>query len=306
MLAAARESGMQVVWDLCHYGLPHDVDIWSADFVDRYAAFAGAAAWIVRQESNAVPVWCPMNETSFWAWAGGDQGWLFPHAKGRGNELKRQLVRATLAAMGAVRRVDPRARFLHAEPLIYITAHPNRPEHRELAEAYRLAQYQVWDMLRGSLAPELGGAPEYLDIIGVNYYFNNQWVHEFETMGMGHRLYRPLHELLSEVHARYGRPLTISETGAEGANGPGWLRYIGAEVRTALRRGIPLEGVCIYPVMDYPGWDNARHCSCGLIQLTDDYTARSVDPEMLLALQDEAESYRVAKVLAFRPGIAAE
>ena len=44
MLRAARAAGVQVVWDLCHYGWPDDVDIWTPAFVDRFAAFAAAAA----------------------------------------------------------------------------------------------------------------------------------------------------------------------------------------------------------------------------------------------------------------------
>ena len=292
MLRAARDTGIQVIWDLCHYGLPHDIDIWSPAFVTRFAAFAGAAARVVREEGNAVPVWCPMNEASFWSWAGGDRGDMHPFGETRGSALKQQLVRATIAAIDAVRAVDRHARFMQAEPLIYITAHPDRPHDRERAELYRRAQYQVWDMLAGTMDPALGGSPQYLDIVGVNFYFNNEWVDGVEAMGMGHRLFRPLHEMLAEVHARYGRPLMISETGAEGDNGPGWLRYVGGEVRTAMRRGVPLEGLCIYPVMDYPGWVDDRHCPAGLIRLDDAYRTRTIDPEMASALDEQATLLR--------------
>ena len=306
MLRAARDTGVQVIWDLCHYGLPHDIDIWSPAFVTRFAAFAGAAARVVREEGNAAPVWCPMNEASFWSWAGGDRGDMHPFGETRGSALKQQLVRATIAAIDAVRAVDSRARFMQAEPLIHITAHPDRPHDRERAELYRRAQYQVWDMLAGTMDPALGGSPQHLDIVGVNFYFNNEWVDGVEAMGMGHRLFRPLHEMLAEVHARYGRPLMISETGAEGDNGPGWLRYVGGEVRTAMRRGVPLEGLCIYPVMDYPGWQDDRHCPAGLIRLDGAYRTRTVDPEMALALDEQAALLRPLLEDAPRMDVAAE
>ena len=306
MLRAARETGIQVIWDLCHYGLPHDIDIWSPAFVDRFAAFAGTAARVMREEGNAAPVWCPMNEVSFWSWAGGDKGELYPFGETRGYALKQQLVRAAIAAVDAVRAVDARARFLQAEPLIHITAHPDRPHDRERAELYRRAQYQAWDMMAGAVDPALGGSPDHLDIIGVNFYFNNEWVHDVEAMGMGHRLFRPLHEMLAEVHARYGRPLMISETGAEGDNGPGWLRYVGGEVRTAMRRGVPLEGLCIYPVMDYPGWVDGRHCPAGLIRLDDAYRTRTIDAEMALALDEQAMLLRPLLETASRMDVAAE
>src|SRR5436305_870912 len=35
MLEAARREGVQVVWDLFHYGWPDNLDIFSAAFVDR-------------------------------------------------------------------------------------------------------------------------------------------------------------------------------------------------------------------------------------------------------------------------------
>ena len=306
MLRAAQRAGIQVIWDLCHYGLPHDIDIWSPEFVDRFAAFAAAAARVVREEGGEAPVWCPMNEVSFWSWAGGDKGDMHPFGETRGYALKQQLVRAAIAAVDAVRAVDRRARFMQAEPLIYITAHPDRPHDRERAELYRRAQYQTWDMMAGTVDPALGGSPEHLDIIGVNFYFNNEWVHEVEAMGMGHRLFRPLHEMLAEVYARYSRPLMISETGAEGVNGPGWLHYVGAEVRTAMRCGIPLEGLCIYPVMDYPGWVDDRHCPAGLIRLDDGYGTRTVDAAMAMALEEQAMLLRPLLGTASRMDLAAE
>lgn len=306
MLRAAQRAGIQVIWDLCHYGLPHDLDIWSPAFVDRFAAFAAAAAQVMREEGSEAPVWCPVNEISFWSWAGGDKGDMHPFGETRGYALKQQLVRAAIAGIEAARAVDPRARFMQAEPLIYITAHPDRPHDRERAELYRRSQFQAWDMMAGLVDPALGGRPDYLDIVGINFYFNNEWVHEVEAMGMGHRLFRPFNEMLAEVHARYGRPLMISETGAEGANGPGWLRYVGGEVRTAMRHGIPVEGLCIYPVMDYPGWQDDRHCPAGLIRLDDAYRARTVDPELALALEEQATLLQALLNTAPRLDVAAE
>ncbi len=103
---------------------------------------------------------------------------------------------------------------------------------------------------------------------------------------MGHRWFRPLSDMLAEVYDRYRRPLVISETGVEAPNGPGWLRYGGGEVQTALRWGIPIEGLCIYPIMDYPGWNDDRHCPAGLIRLDQNYRDRSLDPEMVLAMRN--------------------
>ena len=287
MLRAARDSGVQVIWDLCHYGLPHDLDIWSPRFLDRFAAFCGAVARIVREESDTVPFYCPVNEISFWAWAGGDHARMHPNALGRGPELKRQLACAAIRAVEAVRDVAPDARFIQAEPLIHVAGHPDMPETAAGAEKHRVAQFEAFDMIAGRSAPELGGSEAHLDIVGVNFYPENQLVRGGATIPLGHWMYRPLRHLLIEVGARYGRPVLLSETGAEGSNGAGWLRYVGGEVRAARRAGVPVEGICLYPVMDYPGWQNDRPCRCGLIRSGGDWRERSVDEELLDQLAEE-------------------
>lgn len=289
MLRAARASGVQVIWDVCHYGLPEDLDIWSGTFPERFAAFAGAAAAVVRDESDDVPFYSIMNEISFWAWAGGDRGRIYPHGVDRGPDLKRQLVRAAIAGTEAILAVDPRARFVHPEPIIHVTTHADGcAADIAAASAYHLAQYQAFDMLSGRLEPALGGREELLDIIGANFYWDNQWILGGETLGFGHPCYRPLSKMLAETHARYLRPILITETGAEGEAAGAWMRHVASEVRAALRQGLPILGICLYPVMDYPGWENERHCPCGLIEAADHWRHRRIRPEMLECLAREA------------------
>ena len=279
MLRAAEACGTQVIWDLCHYGWPDDIDIWSSAFADRFAAFSRAAARLVRDETGDVPSYCPVNEISYWAWAGGETGRFNPAAHGRGDALKRQLVRAAIAAIDAIREVDPRARFICAEPLVHIDPGSGDPQVVAEAETYRSSQFEALDMIAGRTAPELGGKPEYLDLVGVNYYPDNQWYIGGSTIPMGHHAYRPLRDMLVEAYERYRRPLLIAETGAEGSGRPAWLHYVGAEVRSARTRGVPVEGICLYPVADYPGWDNERTCSVGLLSAPDERGERGVCAE---------------------------
>ena len=280
MLRAARDEGTEVIWDLCHYGWPDDIDIWSAAFVDRFARFAGAAARLIREESGEAPIVCPVNEISFWAWAGGDVGHMNPGTHGRANELKRQLARAAIAAIQAVREADPEARFITAEPAIHLDAGLGSPEHHAAAEKYRLAQYEACDMIAGRMAPELGGRPEYLDVIGVNFYPSNQWYHGGGTIPFGHHAFRPLSDMLVETHTRYGRPLMVAETGAEGSARAAWLHYVLAEVESAIGKGVPVQGVCLYPILDTPGWVNDRVCPVGLFSSADERGNRSVYPPL--------------------------
>ncbi len=276
MLQAAEQQGTQVIWDLCHYGWPDDIDIWRPQFVERFARYAAAAAQVIRDNTGRIPFFAPLNEISFWSWAGGDEAYFNPMARGRGFELKHQLIRATIAAMDAIRAVEPRARFVQVEPAIHVIASNDRPGPRKAAEDFRLSQFQVWDMLKGDLWPGLGGAPEYLDIIGINYYSDNQWYLNGGVIELGHADYRPLKGILSEIQHRYERPMLIAETGAEGDQRGEWLRYVSEQVGLAMQRGVPVEGICLYPIVDYPGWADERHCPVGLLGFPDDNGHRPV------------------------------
>lgn len=276
MLQAARDTGTQVIWDLCHYGWPDDIDIWTPAFVERFARFAAAAARLVRDETDAPPFYCPVNEISFWAWAAGDAQKFHPAAHGRGGELKRQLVRAAIAAIEAIWAVDRRARIVHSDPVVNVVAGGAERAAREAAAGYHNAQFEARDMLAGRLAPELGGRPAYLDILGANFYSDNQWILGGPTIEFGNPRYRPLRELLAETWQRYRRPVFIAETGAEGSARAAWLFYVCAEIRAAIEAGVPVGGICLYPIVDYPGWENDRPCEVGLFCRADAAGRRAV------------------------------
>jgi len=276
MLRAAETGGIQVIWDLCHYGWPDDLDIWSPAFVDRFGRFAAAVAALVRDESDSPPLYCAVNEISYWAWAGGEVGRINPCGHGQGGRLKRQLARAAIAAMQAIRDIDPRARFITAEPLIHVAPGLGDADHARGAELYRLSQFEALDMLTGRLDPGLGGGPDLVDIVGLNFYPDNQWYFGGSTIPMGHHAFRPLREMLAEAHERCGRPLFMAETGAEGTARPAWLYYVSGEVHAARKAGVPVEGICIYPVLDYPGWENERVCEVGLFSGANELGRRKV------------------------------
>lgn len=290
MLSAALSTGTQVVWDLCHWGVPDGLDIFAQEFCLRFGAFAGQAAALIRQRCEAAGVqtprvYCPINEISFWAWVGGDVEHFHPYGRGRAAELKRQLVRASLAATQAIHTADPSARLLQAEPFIHISAHPEKPDQVEEAARLTASQFEAWDMLSGRRDSELGGSENSLDLLGVNFYRNNQWIHMGERTPPGHEQHRPLHEKLANLWLRYGRPIVITETGAEAAAAYGWLGYVCAEARQAIRMGVPVLGICLYPAMDYPGWDDERHCECGLIELDQEWSQRTLRGDLVRELE---------------------
>ena len=279
VVQAARTTHTQVIWDLCHFGWPEHLDLFSSEFVTSLARYGAAVAqWLV-QQMDEPPFIVPVNEISFFSWAAGDEGSMFPFIKERGFELKKHLARATIETMKAIWAAVPEARFVHVDPIIHVVASAKHPEEIPAAEAYRLTQYQAWDMLCGRLCPELGGESRFLDIVGVNFYPHNQWIYnlknlrqirKFRPLSFRHPLHRPFREMLQEVHQRYRRPLLVAETGAETIRRAGWLRYVCEESRQAMLNGVPLEAICLYPILNHPGWLDDRHCHNGLWDYPDE------------------------------------
>ena len=128
MVQAARDNDVQVVWDLCHYGWPSWLDIWSPEFITAFARYAAEAADLLCRISGSGGFYCVINEISFWAWAGGKTGLFAPAAHEKGPQLKRQLASAAIAATRAIKRVDAQAQFICAEPVIQVTPRTRDPE----------------------------------------------------------------------------------------------------------------------------------------------------------------------------------
>ena len=178
--------------------------------------------------------------------------------------------------MHAILAVEPRARFVHTDPGINVIATQERPHEFWAAEGHRQAQYQAWDMIAGHAWPQLGGEPRLLDIVGVNYYFNNQWIHGGPPIDIGHERYRPLHRLLMEIYGLYGRPVLLAETGIEFDRRAAWFDYVAGELALARNKGVPIEGLCLYPILNHFGWDDDRPCENGLLEQWTEHGRRGV------------------------------
>ncbi len=298
MLRAASETRTQVVWDLCHYGWPDWLDIFEPRFIDSFAALATAFAKLWHAESDDILFVTPVNEISFFTWAAGEHGVFNPFARNRGNELKRQLVRATIAAIEALWAVDSRTRIALIDPLINVLPmDANDKQQTRDAENARLAQFEAWDMLAGWQHPELGGNEKYLDIIGGNYYVHNQWVLGGSFITQDDPRYRPFREMLGALYKRYQRPIFIAETGIEDELRPSWFRYVCEEAYAAINNGVDLNGICLYPIVNHPGWDDDRHCYNGLWDYADEHGEREIYQPLADELQRQRKLFaRIGKV----------
>jgi beta-glucosidase/6-phospho-beta-glucosidase/beta-galactosidase len=296
MFHAAKETGMQVIWDLWHSGWPDDIDIFSSSFVDRFVAFAREAVKHI-SEHDSTPYISPINEISFFSWAGGEGGIFNPFALHRGDEMKRQLVRASIQAIHAVRAVNPAVTICQIDPIINVVPRSESAEDVRNAEEYRQSQFQAWDMITGRTCAELGGRDELIDAIGVNYYIHNQFIWQGHMIVPSDPRYRHVSVMLQEVYERYRRPIFVAETGIEDDTRPAWFRYMCREVLMAIAQGVPVEGICLYPIVNHPGWDDDRHCYNGLF----DYADAAGHREAFGPLADEI-ARRTADLAAFRAG----
>ncbi|MGO4572260.1 glycoside hydrolase [Microvirga sp. 2TAF3] len=262
-MRAASENEVEVIWDLFHYGYPRHVDLWSEDFPRYFADYCYAAARFADRHTDGTLYVTPVNEPSFMAYAAGEKGLFAPYSTGRGWDLKVALVRAAIQGIDAIRSVCPDARIVNADPLCHVALPEDKPElHEEVHDFNNRLVFQSWDMLCGRLLPELGGSRAHLDVVGINYYWTNQW--EWCTAPTAHGVIPPLAaddprrvklgDLVRHVSKRYSGDLLITETTHVGDNRGPWLREVATEAETLLREGVPLHGVCLYPILGMPEW----------------------------------------------------
>jgi len=135
-LEASEKYGIDVIWDLFHYGFPRDIDIFSDEFTKRFADYCHAAAKYLSRHHHGACYITPVNEPSFFSWAAGEVGRFAPHCKGRGYELKVALARAGIAGINAIRAVVPGARIVNVDPLCHVVSQQGRDDMQEGVEFF--------------------------------------------------------------------------------------------------------------------------------------------------------------------------
>jgi len=271
---AATGCKITPIWDMCHYGFPDGCDPFSKDCRERFVDYCRAAAQFVTSTADGPYFFTPINEITFFSAAASDLGWMYPFAKGREAELKRALCHMAIEGAKAIREVERGARMVHVDPIVNAVAPADRPDLADEAEQEeRKEDFEAFDMLSGRLAPELGGSPEILDIVGVNIYHYSQVQLQAdksrEILGPQDPRRKPLSELLQLVWQRYRRPVIIGETSGFQDNRAEWLRMTMEECLKALNAGIDLHGVCLYPFVDVPDWWTQKWAKIGIYDVAD-------------------------------------
>ena len=277
VIDAMRATHMTPIWDLCHYGYPDFLDPFRDDFSPRFARYCRAAAAHVCEKLPGPCFFTPINEITFFSFAGGEWGWCAPYRKSRADRhaLRVALCKAAIAGAKAIREVNPRARMVHVDPLVQVVAPPDRPDLKEAAEHETFVDtFLGWDIIAGLAHPEFGGSPEVLDIVGPNNYSFGQMEYREQgphaALDPGSPGIRPLAELLDRVWERYRRPMIIGETSGLKHGRADWLRDVMNEAMASVNDGIGLHGVCLFPAVDMPDWHTGEWLHNGICDLVEE------------------------------------
>jgi beta-glucosidase/6-phospho-beta-glucosidase/beta-galactosidase len=274
VIDAMRHHCILPVWDLCHYGYPDDLDPFSQEFTARFSAYCKAAAEYVIPKLNGPYFFTPINEITFFSFAAGEWGWMAPYKNTRDERyrLRYHLCKAAIAGVKAIRMFEPAARMIHIDPLVQVVAPKDKPYQQEAAdhETY-VDTFLAWDIICGKKHPELGGAPEILDIIGANNYSFGQM--EYRESGPHAALppnddrIKSLCDLLHTVWERYKLPMIIAETSGMKEGRSAWLKDVMEESLAAVEMGMDLHGICLFPAVDMPDWHTGEWLNNGLYDL---------------------------------------
>jgi beta-glucosidase/6-phospho-beta-glucosidase/beta-galactosidase len=266
MIKAGKAQGVQQIWDICHFGFPDDLSPLHPHFTRRFVSVCEAFIRFYRSVTpEGLLIVTPINEVGFLSWLGGDHASTIPYCRGMGWDVKYSLIRAYIQGIKAMKAIDPYLLILSTEPIVNIVPPLNASAlDREIANEQHEIQYQALDMLTGKICPELGGQPDLIDYMGFNFYYNNQWISNlFEFLPWANLeldpRWRGLSSLLLEAYGRYGQPVVLAETSHSGEHRPNWLELITKECIKAIEFGVPLKGICLYPIIDRPDWDHLHN-----------------------------------------------
>lgn len=292
VFASAERHGIELIYDLFHYGYPKGLDPFSDEFVERFEDYCFEVGRTIMAKAPGPYYFTPINEPSYFSFAAGDAALFAPHQQGRSYELKVNLARAAIRGIDAIWSSCPGARMVNADPLCRVATPRHAPELQPDVDFFNeVAVFESWDMLAGRTLPELGGSRRHLDVVGINYYWTNQW--EYGQAGIplaedDDRLV-PLSDLVEGVYRRYGGDVCITETAHVGDQREGWMRTVMEEVEKTFDRGVPLRGVCLYPILGMPEWheqDRWTHMGLWDLHEEDEHYRRVLHPPFLRALRE--------------------
>jgi len=286
---ALRDQNVNVIADLCHFGLPDWVGNfqnpeWPRVFVEYAQAFARRFPWI--------RFYTPVNEIFIAATFSAQFGWWNERLKTDRAFVTalKHLCQANVLAMHAILKETPNAIFIQSESTQCF--HPDGPDCEPAARRYNQKRFLSFDLTYGHhlnatiyeyLLDNGMTRDEYhwflqhhmrsRCVMGNDYYeANENLVHADGSISPSGEIFGYF-PITHEYFARYKLPVMHTETNCAEPNAVKWLKKEFANVRRLKRNGVPLLGFTWYSLQDQVDWDtglrenNGRVNAFGLCDL---------------------------------------
>ncbi|MBV8092786.1 MAG: glycoside hydrolase family 1 protein [Acetobacteraceae bacterium] len=271
-----RELGIEVIADLCHFGLPDWLgnSFQNEDFPTLFAGYAEAFA----RRYSWVRLYTPVNEIMICARFSALYGYWneqLQSERGFVTALK-HLTKANMLAMQAILRVRPDALFVQSEDANYF--HPEAPDAIPIARRRAEESMIAFDLTFGRppdastllYLMENGLSRQEFEwfmaqrvrrhcIMGLDYYFTSEQRISADGKATPAGDVFGFAELARAYWQRYHIPLLHTETnwpqGPQGDEAVTWLFRQFACAMRLRRSGVPLLGFTWYSLGDQTDWD---------------------------------------------------
>ncbi len=300
-LGLLRQYGINPIVGLLHHGSgPRDTSLIDGAFPEKFAEYAAAVASRYPWVSHYTPINEPLTTARFSAL----YGHWYPHAKDDRSFVRAVMnqCRATVMAMAAIRKINPRAQLVQTDDL------GRTFSIRKLAYQRRFDNHRrwlAWDLLCGRLDTHhplrryliaAGARPSEINwfasnacppnVIGINHYVtSNRYLHQDERWcdralwgGNGREDYADteavrvlagggggVDTVLEEAWQRYRIPLAITEThlGCSRDEQLRWLYDVWQAAISARTRGTDVLAVTAWALLGSYDWDSLLTDFCG-------------------------------------------
>ena len=270
-----RTSGLVVIADLCHFGVP--------DWIDgfRDPALRVHLAEYAREFARRYP-WVnhftPINEMFVAANFSSMLGWWNECATGL-TSFAQAIGNASLAhelAVEAILIERPSAIIVQTESFERFTPANSSTEATAQAQFWNDARFTTLDLTLGRMPASpmcdllMAGGMTTTDFaflrepratgrrwIGVDYYATSEQVVWADGRKRAASQRIGMASVAREYHDRYRLPLMVSETSRVARHGVEWLREQWQETTRLAASGVPLEGFTWFPLGDVTDWRHA-------------------------------------------------
>ncbi len=273
-LAKARELEIDIIIDLCHFGVPDWLgNFQNRDFAPYFAEYAGAFA----ERYPYLKHWTPINEILITTLFSAKYGWWNERLASDEAYVRATLnvCRANILAMKAILRHVPDAIFIQSESSEY--THPSAPKLMGKAHFYNHRRFLPLDLTyshcvcshiyrylieNGMTEAEydffMNQDLKFRCVMGTDYYVTNEHLLRQDGSTSSSGEFFGYYVIARQYYSRYGLPLMHTETNIwEAQNSAQWLWKEWNCMLRLRQDGVPVVGFTWYSLTDQMDWDTA-------------------------------------------------